>query len=410
MRIVDRYVGTQVLGTTAAAVGVLSVVLVVANAFKQLFELFLNQNTPPELILTFLGFILPFSMTFTVPWGFLTGVLLVFGRMSAEHEITAFRAMGLSVFRLCRPVFWIALCCVGLCVWISVEMVPKAQTRMKRAFFDLATTRPLAMFPSDKVIDEFPGYKIYVSSVEGSTLRDALVFELKKDGSPASVAFAKRVSLRVDGFRESSAESSSGGGSGVAPQLRLVMDEVRCLGREPIRAAADGPPFSLDAPEWRMREHPVSISLEQLYRKSHHNRPLSSLTVWEIGERIAQRREAMREAEVSAGGTAAKGRSVRDLAADICELKWERNGRFSLALASLAFGIIAVPLAVTAQRKETAAGFLMSLAVAFTYFFLTLMVKWVSRKPEWHPEWLVLIPNTMFLILGAGLFRRMVRR
>lgn len=400
MRTIDRYIGGQLLGTTLAAVGVLSVVLVVANAFKQLFELFLNQNTPPELILTFLAFILPFSMTFTVPWGFLTGVLLVFGRLSAEHEITALRASGVSIVRMCRPVFWIALLCVGACSWISVDLVPRAQTRLKRAFFDLATTRPLAMFPSDKVIDEFPGYKIYVSSVEGSTLHDALVFELKKDGTPSTVAFARRVSLKVEGLQPNL--------RGPSPQLRLVMDEVRCLGREPELTSRNGPPFSLDAPEWKMKEHPVPISLEQLYQRSHNNRPLSSLTMEEIGERIEARRAELRDRAVQT--VAGAGKSVRDLASEICELKWERNGRLSLALASLAFGIIAVPLAVTAQRKETAVGFLISLGVAFSYFFLTLMIKWVSRKPEWHPEWLVLIPNTAFLLMGLVMFRRLVRR
>jgi lipopolysaccharide export LptBFGC system permease protein LptF len=401
MRTIDRYIGGQLLGTTLGAVGVLSVVLVVANAFKQLFELFLNQNTPPELIVTFLAFILPFSMTFTVPWGFLTGVLLVFGRLSAEHEITGLRASGVSIGRICRPVFWIALVCVALCSWISVELVPQAQTRLKRAFFDLATTRPLAMFPSDKVIDEFPGYKIYVSAVEGSTLQNALVFELKKDGTPSSVAFAKRVSLKVEGIQP---EASAG-----VPRLRLVMDEVRCLGREPLKASQSGPPFSLDAPEWRMKEHPVSISLEQLYNRSHNNRPLSSLTVQEIGERIESRVVELREVKDRAAASGV-GKSARDLKVEICELRWERNARFALAFASLAFGMIAVPLAVTAQRKETAAGFLISLGVAFSYFFLTLMVKWVSRKPEWHPEWLVLLPNTIFLLLGLGLFRRLARR
>lgn len=399
MKTIDRYVGGQLLAATLTGVLVLSVVLVLANAFKQLFELFLNQNTPSELIFTFLGYILPFSMTFTIPWGFLTGVLLVFGRMSAEHEITALRASGVSILRVCRMVFVLAAVCVAVCSWISVEFVPKAQTRMKRAFFNLATTRPLAMFPSDKVIDEFPGFKIYVASVSGSTLQNALVFQMV-DGTPESVAFAKEITLRVGGVSDSYGTTS--------PKLHLVMDEVRVLGRQPLRAAPDGPPFSLDAPEWTMRQRPVSISLEQLYQKSHKNRPLSSLTVFEIRERIESKTQELIESTKE--GVVKGGLGIKDLAADISELKWERNGRFSLAWASLAFGMIAIPLAITAQRKETAAGFLMSLSVAFTYFFLTLIVKWVSRKPDWHPEWLVLVPNTLFLLLGGILFRRLARR
>jgi hypothetical protein len=42
---------------------------------------------------------------------------------------------------------------------------------MQEAFFTSATSNPLALFSSDKVIDEFPGRKIYVGCREGKELR-----------------------------------------------------------------------------------------------------------------------------------------------------------------------------------------------------------------------------------------------
>ena len=45
-----------------------------------------SGDAPLELIISFIAYILPFSLTFTIPWGFLTAVLLVFGKMSAEHD------------------------------------------------------------------------------------------------------------------------------------------------------------------------------------------------------------------------------------------------------------------------------------------------------------------------------------
>ena len=77
MKLIDRYVSRQVFITGLFAVGVLSVVLVLGNVFKQLLELLVNHDAPLDLILTFIAYILPFSLTFTIPWGFLTAVLLV---------------------------------------------------------------------------------------------------------------------------------------------------------------------------------------------------------------------------------------------------------------------------------------------------------------------------------------------
>jgi lipopolysaccharide export system permease protein len=91
-------------------------------------------------------------------------------------------------------------------------------------------------------------------------------------------------------------------------------------------------------------------------------------------------------------------------------VRWELSRRFAFAFASIALGLIAVPLGVTAQRKETSAGFLLSIVVAFVYFFLMLMVGWVKGRPSWHPEWLVWAPNAVFFLLGAVLFRRLAAR
>ena len=64
------------------------------NVFKRLLDLLVNNDAPLDLILSFIAYILPFSLTFTIPWGFLTAVLLVFGRLSAENELIAWRSSG----------------------------------------------------------------------------------------------------------------------------------------------------------------------------------------------------------------------------------------------------------------------------------------------------------------------------
>jgi lipopolysaccharide export system permease protein len=91
-------------------------------------------------------------------------------------------------------------------------------------------------------------------------------------------------------------------------------------------------------------------------------------------------------------------------------LKTETNKRFSFSLASFAFCLIAVPLAITAHRKETSIGFLFSLIVAFVYFFFIIMVDTVRSNPKFHPEFLIWLPNIVFISLGAVLFHRMSKR
>ena len=97
MRISDRYIGRQVLSGTLYAVMVLGVVLLLGNLFKQIQPLLVDQKAPLSLVIRFVISVLPLSLMYTIPWGFLSAVLLVFGRLSSDQEITSFRVAGLSL-------------------------------------------------------------------------------------------------------------------------------------------------------------------------------------------------------------------------------------------------------------------------------------------------------------------------
>ncbi len=138
---------------------VLSLVLIVGNIFRKLLPLLVNHDVPLEYLVSFIAYILPFSLIFTIPWGLLTGILLVFGRLSADNELIAWRSNGVSVTRICLPLAGLALVCTAISLWLNVQVAPAAQEKLRSTIFDLATRNPMALFGSDQVIDQFPGAK-----------------------------------------------------------------------------------------------------------------------------------------------------------------------------------------------------------------------------------------------------------
>ncbi len=123
MKIIDRYVGMSVVATAFFGVVVLSLVLVLGNLFKELLDVIINNPDVPILtVVSFMVLVLPFSLTFTIPWGFLTALLLVFGRISADNELIALRANGVSIPRLCIPVFLLAIVLTSICFWINIDI------------------------------------------------------------------------------------------------------------------------------------------------------------------------------------------------------------------------------------------------------------------------------------------------
>ena len=119
MRISDRYIGKQVLLGTLYAVVVLGIVLVLGNLFQQIRPLLVDQKAPLSLVLRFVMAVLPLSLMYTVPWGFLSAVLLVFGKLSSNQEITSFRVAGMSLARLSAPVFVIGFLVFGTALMMT---------------------------------------------------------------------------------------------------------------------------------------------------------------------------------------------------------------------------------------------------------------------------------------------------
>jgi lipopolysaccharide export system permease protein len=368
MKLLDRFVSRELLVNLFFAVAVLSLVLVVGNIFRKLLPLLVNHDVPVEYLISFIAYVLPFSLIFTIPWGLLTAILLVFGRLSADNELIALRANGVSITRICLPLAAVAVVCCVICLWLNVQVAPAAQEKLRSTIYDLATRNPMALFDSDQVIDQFPGRKIYVGKKDGNKLENIMVFEMDDNSIPIRVTHAQTGMLEAD-----------------LPNKRILMrlynaryqqrDEKDPLDLRKIRDGIN------------MAEGTLPISLDELYEKEKKRPSRSALSIEQLLDQL-------------------KSENKRERSASRTEI----NKRFSFPISCLAFALIGVPLGVTAHRRETSIGFAMGLIVAISYFLFVIIGDTLRANPKVHPELLVWFPNVLFLVLGAFLFRRLARQ
>lgn len=368
MRIIDRYLARQIIGAVIWAVSILSLMLVVGNAMRDLLNVLMAHQLPLNYVLSFVGFLLPFSLIYSIPWGVLVAILLVFGRLSSDNELVALRASGVGIPRICLPVFIIALIFFGLCLWINLYVAPIAQVQLRSALFNLASQDPLALFGSDEVIDQFPNRKIYVGKKNGSTLEDLHIFEMNAQQVPIRVIYARKGTLEVDKENE---------------RILLRIFDARYEERD----TADVNNLKKMRYGITMREGVLPISLEELIQKASSNQRPNQLTLDQLRDALDQENN---KAAVA--------------------LRTEVSKRFSNAMAVLTFVLVGIPLAITAQRRETSIGIALSLVVAFTYFIFIVLTDNVKNNPHLHPEILIWFPNILYLTLGGTLFYRLARR
>ena len=198
MTILYRYLTSQMMAATAGAVAVLSLVIVLGNAFKQIFELLVNDEMPLSLIFKMVGLLVPQALTFTMPWGILVAALIVFGRMSQDLELQAIRSAGIGLIPLVAPVILFGLFVSGICFYNNAVIVPMTLQKFHSILLDIGRDNPAFLIRAGEPMDRFPGYRIYVGEKNGTDLTDIHIWEIGPDGVPARNIRAEKGTLSAD--------------------------------------------------------------------------------------------------------------------------------------------------------------------------------------------------------------------
>ncbi|MFR4223698.1 MAG: LptF/LptG family permease [Akkermansia sp.] len=164
MKIFDRYIARQLLGVTALGVMALSALLLLGNLFKELRPLLVENKAPISIVLEFIFQVIPFSLMFSIPWGFLTAVLLVYGRLASDNELTSMRMSGMSLWRLSAPAIAIGIALSGLCYWINIDIAPRAKQSISELLIKAASINPKGLLNEGQAITNSTTWKSTLTS------------------------------------------------------------------------------------------------------------------------------------------------------------------------------------------------------------------------------------------------------
>jgi len=380
MSLLHRHIFFSVLGSCAAAVGLFGFVLVVGNALKDLLQLVLGGQLAPDTFITLLLLLGPFVAAYALPMGVLTGVLLVLGRMSAQHEVTAMRASGLSFAYLARPILILGALAATVAALVNYEYMPRARALYKETLARAVQRNPLSFIVPKTFIRDFPGVVLYVGEKEGSVLRDVWMWELDKNSR-----------VKRSGRATSGTVTFKDGEGRLVLTLHRVNIEVRKTDR-----LED---FSVPMAPYTAEEFPIELQLDSLFGKQSVRKKLAWMTLAEL------RGETDRLLTLEKAPDADLGK----LRLERMRVAYATNEKGATALAVFAFAVLAIPLGIKVSRKETSANLGLALALVMAYYFLTVCVGWLDGRPELRPDLLLWIPSLGFLGLAGWLFSRLGR-
>lgn len=138
--IIRRFVFFELLRTTLLATIVLTGVLLYGNAVRSHESLFQALALSPGLFLELIGFLIPYSMTYGIPFGFALAVLLCFGRWSSDKEILALRSLGLGIWDWGKPVFSLSILLSVLSLYANLQWAPENRSNFDQKMEEVLWT------------------------------------------------------------------------------------------------------------------------------------------------------------------------------------------------------------------------------------------------------------------------------
>lgn len=141
MKLITRYVVREHAGPLVFALTALTSLLMLQYVARQLANL-AGKGLPWSVIWQFFYLSLPFTVAMTMPMAVLVATLYAFGRMAAEHEITALKASGVRVRAMVLPVMGCALLLSFGMVAFNDQVMPRANHKLRILQQDISRTKP----------------------------------------------------------------------------------------------------------------------------------------------------------------------------------------------------------------------------------------------------------------------------
>ena len=381
MHTLHRQIFFSVLLTCAAAVALLEFVLIAGNALKDLLAYALAGQLPPEAVARLLLLLVPYTLTWALPLGTLTGVLLVLGRMSAQQEITALRAAGLGLGYVARPVLLLGSLLALLALKVNYEYMPQARTAYRQSLSDMVRKNPLQFILPKTFIRDFPDVIFYANEKHGNEMSGILAWKLDAQKRVTEFITSRAGHVTYDEKANTLRLTLSGG---VLDDIRNPKDPENFATEKyfPSGDTVNFEPWSLDAifkPQGTVQTKATWMTMEQLLDELHR---LDSLSA-------------------PADPVAAQAREL-----DRMKVSVSLNEKGANALSVLMFALLAVPLGIRVSRKETTANFAVAGALFLAYYVLTESAHWLDKFPARRPDLALWGPPLLYLLLGAWLFRR----
>lgn len=358
MKTLDRYIIREIIPPFLIALLVFTFILIVPFIID-LAEQLIAKGVPWPMLIRLMVTLLPSVLALTIPMALLIGILVAFGRLSADREVVVMMACGISPFRLLRPLAVIATVAWVASSWVLLKAMPDSNQAFRELTMQIVADRAEGEVRPRVFFEDFPNTVLYVREIPPTGGWEDVLAADTSDPAQPIIYLARTGRMLVD--RE-------------ARTIQMVLED----GARHTTKLAD--PASYEV--LRFRQMVVSLDPESVFPREGPTRGDNELTIAQLRERAAE--------------LEAQGVSSHNAVMTI-------HRKFSIPIACFVFALLGLALGASNRKDGKLASFVLGIGVIFVYYVIMFTAQAMTKghlMPAWLAMWL---PNIILGVIGVVL-------
>ena len=355
MRVLRDYLLNEFFHSFFLSVVVFTFVLLIGNII-QVANLIINKGVDLFSVLKLFLYLVPWLLSFTLPVAALTAVILTFGRLSSDGELTAMKASGIGLFKISFPILMVGALFSFAAFLINDQISPNASFASRRIIKEIGIKTPTAWLEEGTFIRGFENYVIFIHEIKGNKLRNIRIYQ-PQEGKPTRTIVAE--SGEINSYPE-----------------KNLMELKLYNGTSEEPSPTDAENFY----KLNFKTYYMTLDLNKVFRRERIQKKAREMTIRELDAEIRR--------------SSSQGIDAMPLYVEIYK-------KINMSLASFVLILIGIPLGIRAHRSEKSIGFGISLILFAIYWAFSLGGIALALKGTLPPFQAVSVPNLVFFVAGV---------
>ncbi len=363
MRIITGYTLKEMGGPFMGSLFVMTIILAAGN-IVQMADMIMNRGVDVFQVMRVFMYFMPYVLIFTIPISVLAAVLLGFGRLSSDNELTALRTSGIGLHKIILPVIVCGFIVSLVNVPLNDRILPESEFAARKLIQEIGMQNPTALIEPGVFVKGFQDYIVFVHNKKGDILEDVRIYQ-PRTGKPTRTIVARtgRIYPLADGTGVR-LELMDGSADEISPENP---DEFYKIS---------------------FKNYQMTLNLDRIVDVDSIQKKAREKTMSELTREIEE-----------------LGDSPRTI-----PLRVEFHKKLALSFSNFVFVLLGIPLAITTHRREKFIGLAMAGVLFLVYWGVMLggiafAVKGIL--PPWLGVWLA---NISLTLLSVVMFRGVLQR